>query len=166
MKLVPDFYSSERTIRLIEPNGQYAFMPLNTVKLMNDDTIARINDMSTDDVDIIIEDAPRGLNEREEQFNQLLTIQGQTQKPIDMDILLRYSSIKDKHQLANDIRDSNGKDARLKQLEDYVIQLEEQLKKTGGIIMQKDSQITQIQTARQVDREVSKVKEKLNSSFV
>lgn len=165
MKLVPDFYSTERTIRLIEPNGQYAFMPLNTVQLLSDDTIARINDMSTDDVDIIIEDAPRGLNEREEQFNQLLTIQGQTQKPIDMDILLRYSSIKDKHQLANDIRDSNNKDAQLKQMQDYIVQLEEQLKKNGGIIMQKDSQIVQIQTARQVEKEVSKAKEKLTSTL-
>lgn len=165
MKLVPDFYSSERTIRLIEPNGQYAFMPLNTVKLLDDNTIQRINDMTTDDVDIIIEDAPRGLNEREEQFSQLMAIQGQTSRPIPMEVLLRYSSIKDKHQLASDLEAYYKQDEQLKQAQQAIEQLQAQIQQMGGQVQQKDSQIVQIQTARQVDKEVSKVKEKLNSTL-
>ena len=165
MKLVPDFYSSERTIRLIEPNGQYAFMPLNTVKLLDDDTLARINDMSTDDVDIIIEDAPRGLNEREEQFNQLLTIQGQTSRAIPMEILLRYSSIKDKHQLADDLQSYYKIEAQLQQSQQVIEQLQQQVQALGGQVQQQQSQLVQTQVARAVDKEVSKVKDKLNSTL-
>jgi hypothetical protein len=140
-------------------------MPLNTVKLMNDDTIARINDMSTDDVDIIIEDAPRGLNEREEQFNQLLTIQGQTQRPIPMEILLRYSSIKDKHQLANDLESYYKLEAQLQQSQQVIEQLQQQVQALGGQVQQQQSQLVQVNTARAVDKEVSKVKDKLNSTL-
>ena len=165
MKLVPDFYNDARIIRLIEPNGSYAFMPVNQVKLMDDNTIQKINDMTTDDVDIIIEDAPRGLNEKEEQFNQLLQIQGQTSRPIPMEILLRYSSIKDKHQLANDLQSYYQVETQLQQAQQIIQQLQQQVQSLGGQIQQQQSQIVQVQSARAVDKEVSKVKEKLNSTM-
>lgn len=166
MKLVPDFYVEERLLRIIEPNGSFAFMPLNTVSFRDDGTTERMNDMTSDDVDIIIEDAPRGLNEREEQFNQLLTIQGQTQKPIDMDILLRYSSLKDKHQLANDIKASQAKDQQLQQAQQFIEQLQGQIQQLGGQVQQQQSQLVQTQTARAVDKEVSKAKEKMNQQMM
>ena len=161
MYLVPIFYTENRLIRILEPNGKYSFMPVNQVQLLDDDTISRMNDLTNQDVDIMIEDAPRGLNEREEQFAQLLQIQGQTSKPIPMDILLRYSSIKDKHQLANDIQANNALEAQLQQASQVIEQLQAQIQQLGGTINQKDSQIIQTQTARAVDKEVSKAKEQI-----
>ncbi|MGA1048270.1 MAG: hypothetical protein ACO3UU_09680, partial [Minisyncoccia bacterium] len=159
MYLVPIFYTEARMIRIIEANGKYSFMPVNQAQLLDDNTIQRINDLTNQDIDIMIEDAPRGLNEREEQFAQLLQIQGQTSQPIPMDILLRYSSIKDKHQLANDIQANNAIMQQLQQVQQYAQQLEQQVQQLGGIINQKDSQIVQISTARQVEKEVSKAKQ-------
>lgn len=161
MKLVPDYYTDNRIIRIIENNGSYSFMPLNEVKLLDDGTLLRINDVTNDDVDIIIDDAPRGLNEKEEQFAQLLQIQGQTSRPIPMEILLRYSSIKDKHQLANDLESYYKIESQLQQAQQMIEQLQQQLQQAGGMIQQKDSIITQVQTARAVDKEVSKVKTQL-----
>jgi len=159
MKLVPDFYTEERMIRIIEPNGQYSFMPVNQPTLLDDGTIGKVNDITSQDVDIMIEDAPRGLNEREEQFAQLLQIQGQTSRPIPMEILLRYSSIKDKHQLAGDLENYYGMEGQLQQAQGYIEQLHNQIKQLGGQINQQQSQIVQTQTARAVDKEVAKAKE-------
>lgn len=165
MKLVPEFYVQERIIRIIEHNGEYSFMPMNKISLLDDGTAAKFNDMTNDDVDIIIEDAPRGLNEREEQFAQLMQIQGQTSRPIPMEILLRYSSIKEKHQLASDLEQYYKLEAQLQQLQQQNEQLVQQLQQLGGQVQQKDSQIVQIQTARAVDKEVAKAKEKMNLSL-
>lgn len=161
MKLVPDFYTEERMIRIIEPNGQYSFMPVNQTTLFDDGTIGKVNDITSQDVDIMIEDAPRGLNEREEQFAQLLQIQGQTSRPIPMEILLRYSSIKDKHQLAGDLENYYGMEGQLQQAQGYIEQLHNQIKQLGGQINQQQSQIVQTQTARAVDKEVTKAKENM-----
>ena len=161
MKLVPEFYGEKRIIRIIQPDGKYAFMPLNEVKLMDDNTLAKINDMTNDDVDVIIEDAPRGLNEREEQFAQLMQIQGQTSRPIPMEVLLRYSSIKDKHQLTEDLKQYYALEAQLQQAQQQMEQMAQQIQQLGGQVQQKDSQIVQIQTARAVDKEVSKAKDKM-----
>jgi len=46
MRLVPDFYTDERMIRIIEPNGQYAFMPVNQRAMMDDGTFQKFNDIS------------------------------------------------------------------------------------------------------------------------
>jgi len=162
MRLVPDFYSDERIIRILEPNGQYSFMPINKMELMDNGTVQLLNDLTSQDVDIIIEDAPRGLNEKEEQFQQLMQLQGQTAQPIPMDILLRYSSIKDKHQLADDISQANKVQQQLSQTQQYAQQLEQQVKDLGGVINQKDQQIVATQTARAVDKEVSKAKEQID----
>lgn len=102
---------------------------------------------------------------REEQFNQLLTIQGQTASPLPMHILLRYSSLKDKHQLANDLEGYQNIQAQLQQVQQYAQQLEEQVQALGGQVQQQQSQLTQTQVARAVDKEVSKVKDKLNSTL-
>ena len=161
MKLVPQFYVDKRIIRILNEKGDYEFMPLNHTQLADDDTLQMINDMSADDVDVIIEDAPAGLNEREEQFNQLLQIQGQTADPIPMDVLLRYSNIRDKHNLADDISKSKAIQSRMQQMQDYIGQLEKQIQQLGGIIQQKDNQIVQVQTARAVEKEVNKVKDQL-----
>ena len=163
MRLVPDFYTDENIVRIVEPNGKYSFMPINKIRLSSDGSVEKVNDVTVDDVDIVIEDAPRGLNEREEQFNQLLTIQGQTSQPIPMDILLRYSSLKDKHQLANDLEAANQKDQQMAQIQQYAQQLEQQVKELGGTIAQKDQQIVATQTARQVDKEVNKAKEEIQA---
>lgn len=161
MKLVPEFMTDKQVLRIINPDGSYAFMPVNEITLLDDGTIAKINDITVDDVDIIIEDAPRGLNEKEEQFQQLLVIQGQTQRPIPMEILLRYSSIKDKHQLAKELENYYAIEAQLQQAQAQIQQMAEQIQALGGQVQQKDSQIVQIQTARAVDKEVSKAKEKM-----
>ena len=165
MKLIPDFYTDERVIRIIQPNGNYAFMPMNKVDILDDGTMVRFNDMTNDDVDVVIEDAPRGLNEREEQFAQLLQIQGQTSRPIPMEILLRYSSIKEKHQLASDLEGYYKLEAQLQQAQQIIEQLQGQVQQLSGQVQQQQSQLVQTQTARAVDKEVSKVKEKLNAQL-
>ena len=162
MGIVPDFYTDERMIRIVNPTGEYAFMPVNTPQLMNDNTIKMLNDLTNDDVDVKIEDAPSGLNDRIEQFNQLLGIQGQTGRPIPMEILLRYSSLKDKHMLAAELEQHYAMESQLQQAQQYAQQLEQQVQNLGGVINQKDSQIVQINTARAVDKEVSKAKEDIN----
>ena len=160
MQLVPKFYVEEKLIRILVPNGQYAFMPINQMLLLDDDTLMRYNDISNDDVDIMIEDAPRGLNEREEQFMLLMQLQGQTQKPIPMEVLLRYSNIKDKYQMAEDLKSYYAQEQQLQQAQGYIQQLQEQIKQLGGQIAQKDSIIVQTQTARAVEKEVNKAKVK------
>jgi len=160
MKLVPDFYVEERIIRILEPNGKYAFMSLNQISMLDNGTLAKLNDVTSDDVDIVIEDAPRGLNEREEQFAQLLQIQGQTSRPIPMEVLLRYSSIKDKHQLAEDIKAFYDLQGQLQQQQQMIEQLQQALQQAGGQQKQMQNQIVQERTARQVEKEVNKQKEK------
>ena len=158
MYMVNDFYTEEKLVRVLNPQGDYAFMPVNQVSMLNDGTIKKFNDLSVDDVDIIIEDAPSSLNDRAEQFNQLLGIQGQTGRPIPMEILLRYSNLKDKEQLAGELEAHYGLESKMQQIQEYAQQLEEQVKQLGGVINQKDSQIVQINTARAVDKEVAKAK--------
>lgn len=165
MKLVPDFYTDERMVRILEPNGEYAFMPMNTVQLLDDGTMVKLNDMSADDVDVVIEDAPRGLNEREEQFAQLLQIQGQTSRPIPMEILLRYSSLKEKYQLASDLENHYNLESQLQQAQQQMEQMAKQIQQLGGQVQQQQSQLVQTQTARAVDKEVSKTKEKLSKQL-
>jgi hypothetical protein len=165
MKLVPDFFVEEQLIRILNTNGTYAFMAVNSIQKMNDGTIAKVNDVTVDDVDIIIEDAPKGLNEKEEQFQQLLVIQGQTQRPIPMEILLRYSSIKDKYQLADELQQYYAMEAQLQQAQQAIQQLQKQIQDMGGMMNQKDSQIVQIETARKVEKEVAKTKDKLNKEL-
>ena len=156
MKLVPEFYVEQRIIRIIQPNGEYAFMPLNKVQLLDDNTMVKMNDVTNDDVDVVIEDAPMGLNEREEQFAQLLQIQGQTGRPIPMEILLRYSSMKEKYQLAKDIEQHYNMEGQLQQAQQFIEQLQEQIKQLGGQVAQQQNQIVQERTARKVDKEVQK----------
>lgn len=158
MRLVPDFYTDERMIRIIEPNGAYAFMPVNQIAMMDDGTFKKMNDISNQDVDIIIEDAPASLNEREEQFAQLLQIQGQTSRPIPMEILLRHSSIRNKHQLAGELESYYGMEGQLQQAQAQIDQLVEQIQQMGGVVKQQQNQIVQVQTAREVEKEVNKQK--------
>lgn len=161
MKLVPDFMHKKQLLRILNVNGSYSFMPVNQMQVLDDGTITKINDLTVDDVDVVIEDAPRGLNEKEEQFNQLLTIQGQTSKPIPMEILLRYSSLKDKYQLAKELEQYNAMEAQMQQAQQIIMQLQEQVKQLGGQVQQQQSVIVQTQTARQVEKEVNKQKEQL-----
>jgi len=122
MELVPDFYTEERLVRILEPNGASSFMPVNAVQLLDDGTITRLNDLSNNDVDVSIEDAPSGLNDRIEQYNQLLMIQGQTNRPIPMEIILRYSNLKDKHQLAEELKAHYDHQAQIQQAQEYIAQ--------------------------------------------
>lgn len=161
MSLVPDFYGNERLIRILQPTGEYAFMPINSPQLLDDGTVGRLNDLSNDDVDVIIEDAPSGLNDRIEQFNQLLGIQGQTGRPIPMEILLRYSSLKDKHQLAAELEQHYAMEAQLQQAQQAIEQLQQQIQQMGGQVNQVTSQLTQANVARAVDREVNKAKSEI-----
>jgi hypothetical protein len=161
MNLVPDFYGEERLIRILQPTGEYAFMPINSPQLLDNGMVGRLNDISNDDVDVIIEDAPSGLNDRIEQFNQLLGIQGQTGRPIPMEILLRYSNLKDKHQLASELEQHYAIEAQLQQAQQYAQQLEQQVQKLGGHVNQVESQLVQANVARAVDKEVGKAKQEI-----
>jgi septal ring factor EnvC (AmiA/AmiB activator) len=95
----------------------------------------------------------------------LLVIQGQTQRPIPMEILLRYSSIKDKYQLADELQQYYAMEAQLQQAQQAIQQLQKQIQDMGGMMNQKDSQIVQIETARKVEKEVAKTKDKLNKEL-
>jgi hypothetical protein len=165
MRLVSEFFTDEQLIRILNEDGSYAFQPVNQIQVLDDGTLLKLNDMTVDDVDIIIEDAPKGLNEREEQFAMLMQIQGQTQRPIPMEILLRYSNIKDKYSLSKELEQHYAMEAQLQQAQQVIEQLQQQLQQAGGMLQQKDSQITQVQSARAVDKEVSKAKEKLNKEL-
>ena len=161
MTLVPDFYTDNRIVRIIQPNGSYAFMPVNEPEILNDGTIGKLNDITNQDVDIMIEDAPAGLNEREEQFNQLLQIQGQTSRPIPMEILLRHSSIKNKHALAEELKVHYGIEGQLQQAQQQIDAMAEQIKQLGGTVKSQQNQIVQVNTAREVDKEVNKAKNEM-----
>lgn len=163
MELVTEFYTSERIIRITKENGEYAFMPINTLQEDENNVIQSMNNVSNNDVDIIIADAPVSLNDRQEQFNKLLEIQGQTSVPIPQNILLRYSSIKDKHKIAAEIEESMNKDAQLQQAAQQMQMMADEITRLGGEAAQYKQQITQIETRAAVDREVHKVKEKIAS---
>ena len=161
MKLVPEFFTEERTLRITKENGEYEFMPVNGLTQMPDGVVAKLNDLSVDDVDVVIEDAPKGLNEKAEQLQQLMVIQGQTQRPIPMEILLRYTDLKDKYELAKELEQHYAMEAKLQQAQQQMEQMAEQIKQLGGQVQQQQSQLVQVNTARAVDKEVSKVKSKL-----
>jgi hypothetical protein len=158
MKLVPEFFTDERIIRIVNTNGEYSFMPVNTIQLLDDGTAVSMNDLTVDDVDIVIEDAPRGLNEKQEQLQMLLQIQGQTSRPIPMEILLRYTDLKDKHELSKELEEYYKMEAQLQQAQQMIEQMQQQIQDLGGQVQQQQSVITQVQTARAVDKEVAKVK--------
>ena len=126
--------------------------------MMDDGTFQKMNDLSNQDVDIIIEDAPASLNERDEQFAQLLQIQGQTNRPIPMEILLRHSSIRNKHQLAGELEAYYGLESQMQQMQKQNEALVKQIEQMGGVVRQQQSQIVQTETARQVEKEVNKKK--------
>ena len=161
MSLVPDFYGDEKLIRILQPTGEHAFMAVNAPALLDDGTIVKLNDLSNDDVDVTIEDAPSGLNDRMEQFNQLLGIQGQTGRPIPMEILLRYSSLKDKHQLAAELEQHYAMEAQLQQAQQQIQAMQQQIQAMGGQVNQVESQLVQANVARAVDKEVSKAKNEI-----
>ena len=161
MRLVPEFFTEEKIIRIVNEDGSYDFMPINRVELVREGELALINDVSRDEVDIIIEDAPRGLNERAEQLQMLLQIQGQTSRPIPMEILLRYTDLKDKHELSKELESHYKMESQLQQAQAQMEQMAKQIEALGGQIAQKDSIIVQTQTARKVDAEVNKVKTKM-----
>jgi hypothetical protein len=161
MRLVPDFYTEERVVRIVDANGAYAFMPVNQISMLSDGTFMKMNDVSNQDVDIIIEDAPSSLNEREEQFNQLLQIQGQTSRPIPMEILLRHSSIRNKNQLASELQQYYAQEAQMQQLQQQNEALIQQIENMGGVVKQQQNQIVQVQTAREVEKEVNKAKNQM-----
>ena len=161
MSLVPDFYGNEKLVRILQPTGQFAWMPVNAPVLLDDGTITKLNDLGSDDVDVTIEDAPTGLNDRIEQFNQLLGIQGQTGRPIPMEILLRYSSLKDKHQLAAELEQHYAMESQLQQAQQQIQAMEKQIQAMGGQVQQVESQLVQANVARAVDSEVNKVKSEI-----
>lgn len=158
MKLVPEFFTEEKIIRVVNEDGSYSFMPINQIQLAGETELALVNDVSRDEVDIIIEDAPRGLNEKQEQLQMLLQIQGQTSRPIPMEILLRYTDLKDKHSLSKELEGHYKLEAQLQQAQQQMEQMAQQIEALGGQIAQKDSVIVQTQTARKVEAEVNKVK--------
>jgi hypothetical protein len=165
MKLVSEFFSDEQLVRILNEDGTYAFQPVNQIQVLDDGTLLKINDMTVDDVDIIIEDAPVGLNEKEEQFMQLMQIQGQTSRPIPMEILLRYSNLKDKYSLAKELEGHYNLEMQLQQAQQQMEAMQKEIQRLGGVVNQQQTNITQTQTARAVDREVYKAKEKLTKEL-
>lgn len=161
MRMVPDFYTDARMIRILQPTGEYAFMPVNEVQLMDDDTLAKINDMTVDDVDVIIEDAPAGLQDRQEQFNQLLGIQGQTGRPVPMEILLRYSDLKDKYQLTEELKAYYDMETQMQQMQQQMEQMQQEMGKKEGQVQNLEAQLFQSNMGRQVDKEVGKAKDQI-----
>lgn len=163
MRLVPEFFTDEKIIRVVNEDGSYAFMPINQIQLADEGVLLNINDVTKDEVDIIIEDAPRGLNERQEQMSTLLQIQGQTSRPIPMEILLRYTDLKDKHSISKELEEYYGLESKLQQAQQQMEAMAKQIESLGGQVQQQQSVIVQTQTARAVDKEVYNVKSKLGA---
>lgn len=156
MQLASDFYTEERLVRILLPNGKYAFMPVNQPQADVNGYISIFNDLSKDDVDIIIEDAPASLNEQEEQLMILLQIQGQTGQPIPPHILLRYTKLRDKEQLSEELQLHNQMEQKLQQAEQMIMQQQEQIKQLGGHIKVQQNNLIQTDAARKVEKEVNK----------
>lgn len=160
MELAKEFYTSERVIRITQETGEYAFMPINAMQEDEFGVIHSLNDISDGDVDIIIAEAPATLNDQQEQFQLLMQLQGQTPNPIPMEILLRYSGIKDKNKLAAELGQYNNIQAQLQQAGQQMEQMAKEIERLGGVATQYENQIVQIKTAAAVDKEVGKVKQK------
>lgn len=159
--LTREFYTTERIIRITEENGEYAFMPINSIQEDEEGVLHSLNNISDDDVDIIIADAPPSLNDAQEQFDLLMRMQQNTGTPIPPQILMKYSNIKDKHKLAAELEQYNNIQQQLQQAGQQMEQMANEIKRLGGDNAQYQQQIVQIQTAAAVDKEVSKAKEKL-----
>lgn len=159
MKMSIDYYVEERLIRILEANRSYSFMPINGTKLLDDGTIADVNNMMVDDVDIIIEDSPASLNEEEQQLRILLQIQGQTGQPIPPEILLRYTKLRDRFSLSNELKDYNNIRGQLEQAQGMIQQQQEQMKLMEGQLKVQQNNLVQIEASRQVQAEVEKMKD-------
>jgi hypothetical protein len=161
MALATEFYTSERVIRITQENGTYGFMAINTLQEDENNVINTMNDISNNDIDVIVADAPPSLNDRQEQFDLLMRMQQNTAMPIPPNILLRYSNVKDKHKLAAEIEQHNNLQAQLQQAAEQMQQMADVIAKQGGDISQYEQQITQIQTRAAVDKEVANTKIKM-----
>jgi len=162
MALSREFYTTERVIRITKENGEYAFMPINSIEEDEVGVLHAMNSITDDDVDIIIADAPPSLNDAQEQFDLLMRMQQNTSTPIPPEILMRYSNIKDKHKLAAELEQYNNLQAQLQQAGQQMEQMAQEIQRLGGNNAQYEQQIVQIKTAAAVDKEVSKAKEKLS----
>jgi len=162
MALSREFYTTERVIRITKENGEYAFMPINSIEEDEVGVLHAMNSITDDDVDIIIADAPPSLNDAQEQFDLLMRMQQNTSTPIPPEILMRYSNIKDKHKLAAELEQYNNLQAQLQQASQQMEQMAQEIQRLGGNNAQYEQQIVQIKTAAAVDKEVSKAKEKLS----
>ena len=163
MALSTEFYTSERVIRITQENGTYGFMAINTLQEDENNVITTMNDISDNDIDIIVADAPPSLNDRQEQFDLLMRMQQNTAMPIPPNILLRYSNVKDKHKLAAEIEQHNNLQAQLQQAAQQMQTMADEIQKLGGDVAQYEQQIVQIETRAAVDSAVATAKTKMAS---
>lgn len=89
--LIPQYFTDEKTIRIVSDNGGDDFITLNQ-PVVNEfgEVTGVMHDLSKMEFDIIISEAPTSTSQREKQFQQLLEAAG-AGIPIPPDMIIEFS---------------------------------------------------------------------------
>lgn len=140
--IVPQFYTEQKTFRIVGQNGEQQFITVN--QQVEDNGIVRtLNDLSVGEFDIVISDTPATATQRTAQFWSLVDACGKLgiQGSSIMDILLDLSDIPQKEEIKRRLQEQQAQQAQAQQ-QQMQMQLEiEREKKLSRSIAYKDLQL-------------------------
>ena len=146
--IIPQFYTEEKTFRIVGENGENQYVTVNQQVQMQDQytrqlVTTTLNDLSIGEYDIVISDTPATATARTAQFWSLvdacknLNIQG----PMVMDILLDLSDIPQKEEITRRLKAQQEEQAKAQQAQmQQQLELEKQ-KRLSRSIAYKDLQL-------------------------
>ena len=146
--IVPQFYTDEKTYRIVGPNGHYDFITVNQQQQQFDAEKMQViqttlNDLSQGEFDIVVSDTPATTTQRTAQFWSLvdacskLGINGN----MVLDILLDLSDVAQKDEIKKRLQQEQQQQAQAAQQQQQV-QLEiEKQKKLSRSMAYKDLQL-------------------------
>jgi hypothetical protein len=146
--IVPQFYTTEKTFRIIGQNGGFEFVTINQQVTQVDERTQQVirrtlNDLSVGEYDIVVADTPATATQRTAQFWSLVDACGKLgiQGNMVLDILLDLSDIPQKEEIKQRMQQQQQQQAQAQQ-QQMQMQIElEREKKLSRSIAYKDLQL-------------------------
>ncbi|PWM78663.1 MAG: hypothetical protein DBY32_04070 [Phascolarctobacterium sp.] len=146
--IIPQFYTEEKTYRIIGPDGQFNFITVNQqVQSIDPNTLMPIrrtlNDLSAGEFDIVIADTPATATQRTAQFWSLVDACGKLgiNGNMVLDILLDLSDVPQKEEIKRRLQQQQQQAAQAQQ-QQMQMQMEiEKQKKLSRSMAYKDLQL-------------------------
>ena len=146
--IVPQFYTTEKTFRIVGQNGGFEFITINQQVTQVDERTQQVirrtlNDLSVGEYDIVVADTPATATQRTAQFWSLVDACGKLgiQGNMVLDILLDLSDIPQKEEIKQRMQQQQQQQAQAQQ-QQIQMQMElEREKKLSKSISYKDLQL-------------------------